>query len=299
MLAVAYALQGGEATGQKVRVPLQPTGGSGPIKASGLQARINGNPAVVTRLQAPGDDMIILLVFDVTGDLALIDPAKQAIFERLNGLPKNTYVGVMRASEGLQVLAEPSGDRAATASSIANLTVGSKAEMLEVVQPAAAILDAVAAKSGVRTALIVITDSDVGNYREDYTNPVINYSDSRDLSRRFPEGLIREKITKLEEALGWQQTPIYFVHLAYRTDRLNEAYQTGLLRLASTTGGTGSFCRSVTEIPGAANRIFDAALGHYEAWLQVPKVSRNLLIDLQAQDATLTYRTHLSLKPGT
>ena len=57
--------------GQKIRVPLQPTGGSGPIKASGLQARINGNPAVVTRLQAPGDDMIILLVFDVTGDLAL------------------------------------------------------------------------------------------------------------------------------------------------------------------------------------------------------------------------------------
>jgi len=242
---------------------------------------------------------VLLLVFDVTGDLALIDPAKQALFERLNALPKNTYVGVMRANEGLQVLTDPGPARAVTADAIANLTVGSKAAMLETILPAASILDAVAAKSGVRTALLFITDSDVANYREDYTNPVINSSDSRDLSRKFPEGLIREKITKLEEGLGPIEVPVYFVHLVYRTDRLNEAYQTGLLRLASETGGTGVFCRSVTEVPDAVHRVLDAALGHAEVSLQLPvKVPRNVTVDLQLPGSALTYRTRLALKPG-
>lgn len=283
-----------------MRIPVLAPPGGGPINAETVKAKLNGSPVQVARVQGPADDLVLLIVFDVTGDLALIDPAKQAIFERLNSMPKNTYVGVMRAGEGLQVASDPGADRAATATAIANLTVGSKAAMLETLQPAAGILDAVAAKSGVRTAVLFITDSDVANYREDYTNPVINSSDSRDLSRKFPEGLIREKITKLEEALGPVQAPLYFVHLVYRTDRLNEAYQSGLLRLAAETGGTGSFCRSVTEVPDAVRRVLDAALGHYEVSLQLPpKVSRNLTIDLQSPGIVLTYRTRMALKPGT
>jgi hypothetical protein len=261
---------------------------------------VNGTKVQVARIQGPTDDLVLLIVFDVAGDLALIDPAKQAIFERLNTMNKNTYVGIMRANDGLQVLSDPGPDRAATASAVANLTVGSKATMLEAVQPAAMILDAVGRRSGVRTALLFVTDSDVANYREDYTNPVINSSDSRDLSRKFPEGLIREKINTVEESLGPIQVPVFFVHLVYRTDRLNEAYQTGLLRLASATGGMGSFCRSVTEVPDAVHRVLDAALGHYEVTLQLPpKAGRNFTVDLQIPGTVLVYRTRMMLKPGT
>ena len=51
-------------------------------------------------------------------------------------------------------------------------------------------------KTYVRSAVLYITDSNIYNYREDYTNPVINYSDRGDLSRRFPEGLVREQVLR-------------------------------------------------------------------------------------------------------
>ena len=82
-----------------------------------------------------------------------------------------------------------------------------------------------------------MTDSEVRNYREDFTNPVINSSDSRDLSRRFPEGLIRERISRVTTSLSRFQTPISIVHLRYSRDRLDEAYQNGLLQMAQLTGG--------------------------------------------------------------
>ena len=90
-----------------------------------------------------------------------------------------------------------------------------------------------------------ITDSEVRNYREDFTNPVINSSDSRDLSRKFPEGLIREKISRTDEALAAFQTPVFIIHIAYSAERLTRRTRTGLLQLATTTGGSATFCRSM------------------------------------------------------
>ena len=40
-------------------------------------------------------------------------------------------------------------------------------------------------KSPVRVSVLYITDRNIYNYREDYTNPVINGSDPHDLSRVF------------------------------------------------------------------------------------------------------------------
>ncbi len=100
-----------------------------------------------------------------------------------------------------------------------------------------------------RVAVLYITDSDIYNYREDYTNPVVNRSDSSDLSRRFPEGLIREEISRLSDNLATAKAPVFIVHLELNRQRLNDAYQNGLLQLAETTGGVGTLCRTRQEIP--------------------------------------------------
>ena len=59
------------------------------------------------------------------------------------------------------------------------------------------------------------------------------------------------------------ETPVFILHLAYRTDTLNQAYQTGLMTLAATTGGTSYFCRSQTEIPDAMGKAFEAITSQY------------------------------------
>ena len=119
------------------------------------------------------------------------------------------------------------------------------------------------AKSAVRVAILYVTDGDVRNYREDFNNPVINSSDSHDLSRRFPETLVQEKIAKLDAVLSARQTPVFIVDLNQHTDRLNEAYHNGLKQLAETSGGAAFFARSITEIPASIHNAFESVQSHY------------------------------------
>jgi hypothetical protein len=175
------------------------------------------------------------------------------------------------------------------------LPVSGRAGLLESIQPAATLGDAVLAKAAVRVAVLFVTDSDVRNYREDFANPVINESDYRDMSRRFPDALIRERISKLETALMLRQTPVFIVHLAYRGEALNEAYQAGMMRLASATGGTSIFCRSQAEIPEAIARALDRISSHYSIQVALPEDAPEALdISLESPGRSLDYRGRFS-----
>ena len=147
-------------------------------------------------------------------------------------------------------------------------------------------------------AVLYVSDSDVANYREDFSNPVINSSDAHDLSRKFPEALIQEKISKLVAQIAWRQAPLFIVHVRYRGDRLNEAYQNGLKQIAETTGGTSQSCRSVAEIPDAMARAFGLIESHYSVTLALPeKPSSSVQVQLEAGGVRgLNYRTRFVLK---
>ena len=180
---------------------------------------------------------------DLVGDLARIDPARSALIDAAKALPPKTWLGLMKAQDGLQVVLDPSPDRDNSPRHCTAMPLTGKAGFLDTVEQAVGLGDSIAAKSPVRVAVLYITDSDVRNYREDFSNPVINSSDSRDLSRRFPEGLIKERTSRLAEKLTASQTPVFLVHLVYSSERLNEAYQTGLMQISTTTGGAAEFCR--------------------------------------------------------
>ena len=268
-----------------------------------FEATVNGKPVPVTAQLGPTSDQVILAVFDLTDDLSLIEVAKQAVTAEISKLPPTAWVGLLRAQDGLHVLADPSPDRQPLIDAIHSLSNSGKPGLLETVQPALSLADALIRKSPVRVSVLYITDGSIYSYREDYTNPVINSSDPHDLSRRFPEALIKEKISKLAENLGSLQAPLFVVHINYRRDRVNEAYQNGLKTLASTTGGKSEICRSIAGTSEAISAMFARISSAWRLTLALPpRTNHDTQIQLSAPspqgDLRLSWRTRFHLKGG-
>jgi hypothetical protein len=280
---------------QQIRVPLWL---DGEIESRQIQATLLGAKSEVVRLQGPSDDLVLLIVLDLVGDLASIEPAKQALIQQIEQLPPNVHVGLLRAQDGLRVVLDPTTDRQTMADAIRNAPISGMAGLIENVELMGRIADSVLAKSGVRVAVWYVSDSTVAGYREDFSNPVINSSDSGDLSRKFPERLIQERVLKIDSNLARQETPLFIAHLDYRSDRLNEAYQIGLKQLAETTGGNAEFARSRGEISDLIRRMADRIVAHYSVTLALPEQPpRSVDVQLAAEGKTsLTYRTRFVLK---
>lgn len=266
--------------------------------AKDLTATLAGTESRVVDVKGPGDNLLLVAVLDLAGDLSLAEPAKEALADAIEKLPPRTDVAVMRAQDGAKVLADPAADRTAAVSAIRDLPVSGKAGLLNTVATVESLADSVLTKTGVRVAVLYVTDSDPENYREDFTNPVINSSDTHDLSRKFPEALVQEKISKVAGVLSERQTPLFVVHLRYRSDRLGEAYQNGLKQLAEVTGGAAIFCRSSEEIADAIQRALNLITSSYCVTLALPEL-RSKSFDLRliaSGNPVLTYRTRFVLK---
>lgn len=242
-----------------IRVPFQAPGEPA-LKPEEVKITLNGKAARVVRLLAPGSDLFLLLVLDLSGDLTLADPARQALLKRLAALPANVRVALMRAQDGLRPALDPGAPRAELTAAIESLATAPRPGLLDSLENAQMLADSIAARAHVRVAALFISDSNVLNYQEDYSNPVVNSSDSGDMSRRFPEGLINEKIRQISARMRHGESPLYLVHLQYLSDRLNTAYQTGLQELLRSSGGSAEYCRSLADIPDSVGRAFDAIL---------------------------------------
>jgi hypothetical protein len=268
-----------------------------PLDRAAFKATLDGKQARVLRVRGPKDDLVMLVVLDLTGDLTLIDTARAVLTEKLAALPSNSWVGLLKSQDILQVVEDPTPDRQKIAAAIRDYATTGKAGLLTSIESAAAVGDTLMARTNVRVALVYITDSNIYNYREDFTNPVINSSDSRDLSRRFPDQLIREKMQKLSDGLASSETPLFFVHLNYFSDPINEAYQRGLLQLASDSGGYGAFCRSRGEIPDAVEKVIAAAASHWSVAVELRGAkARTATVDLLNGDRDVPSRARFSLR---
>jgi len=268
-----------------------------------FEAAFNGRSVPITAQLGPSSDQIILVVLDLTGDLSLIEAAKQALSAEISKLPSNAWVGLLRTQDGLHVLADPSANRQPLLDAIRSLSNSSEPELLETVQSALSLADAILRASPVRVSVLYITDGSIYGYREDYTNPVINESDPHDLSRRFPEALINAKISRLVDDTSSLEAPLFVVHLNYRGDRLNAAYQNGLGALAEATGGRSDICRSVAEIPEAVSAMFARICSAWRLTLALPaRIHYNIQIHLSAPcgdgDLRISWRTRFRPKEG-
>lgn len=283
-----------------LRIPVWIEGGA-VAEQPRFEALVNNKPAAVIAAEGPGSDAVILVVLDLSGDISLIDPARQALVSEIGKLPRNCWAGLLRDQDGLHVLADPAADRRAAIAAIESLTVSGKPGLMETVDAALALGDAMERKSPARIAVLYITDSDIYNYREDYTNPVINESDPHDLSRRFPEALVEEKISKLEEQIAGFGPPLFVVHLNNRSSRLNQAYQNGLKKLTDSTGGQTTVCRSVAEIPDAIHGAFARIASEWSVTVALPaKTKENVQVRMSARsgdtEMKLSYRQRLKVE---
>ena len=266
-----------------------------------FEATFNGRPAPVLSPLGPGSDQIILLVLDFTSDVSLVDAAKQALAAEISKLPENIWVGLLNDQDGLHVLEDPGPHRGPLLNAINGMAGNGKPGVLDSVTPALSLADSIQRNSPVRVSVLYITDSNIYTYREDYTNPVINGSDPHDLSRVFPDALIQDKISKLEEGIGSLEAPLFVVHLSYRGDTLNDSYQNGLLRLADVTGGEGRICRSVGEIPDAISAAFVRISNMWRLTLEIPPAFHNsaqihLSTPCSGDGARLSWRTRVRPK---
>ncbi len=258
--------------------------------------KVDGEPSPVVAARGPDDDLVVLVVLDLSEELGLADLARPALVSAIDALPARAAVALLRAADGLKAVVDPTTDRAAVTAAINSAAVSGRPGLLDSVEMTARIADGILSKAAVRVAVVYVTDSNIYSYREDYTNPVINSSDPHDMSRRFPEGLVREKISSLAGKLSGYEAPLFIVHLAYRTDTLNEAYQAGLMQLVATEGGTSVFCRSRGEIAGAIADTFRTIASHYSIVLRVPpRRSKIVQVQLEAEGQSLTYRSRFAL----
>jgi len=254
-------------------------GWSGPPAPLNFEVTVNGRSTHVASAQDPSSGLIILVVLDMTGDISLIEPAKQALIENISHLPAGAWAGVLRAQDGLHVLADPGPERKPARDAIEGVSTTGMPGLLETLPSALRIADAMMRSSPVRVAVLYVTDGSIYGYREDYTNPVINSSDPHDLSRRFPEALINARIAQMQGTLASLEAPLFVAHLNYRSDRLNEAYQNGLTTLASETAGEAEFSRSPAEIPESINRMFARMLAGWSLTVELPaRVHGNLRV---------------------
>jgi hypothetical protein len=300
LLAAASTLGTVQAQTAKVSIPAWiEEENCGP--APKFEATFNGKPAPVTSQLGPGSDQVVLIVLDFNGEVSLVDAAKQALLAEISKLPSNAWVGLLRDQDGLHVLADPSSNRQPLLDAIKDLGSTGKPGLFETVSPALGLADSIMRKSPVRVSVLYISDSNIYNYREDYTNPVINGSDPHDLSRVFPDALIQDRISKLVEEVSDLEAPLFVVHISYRGDTLNESYRNGLLTLADATGGKGEACRSVGEIPDAIAAVFARISSAWRLTLAVPPKSHSsaqihLSATCNGEDARLSWRTRLRPK---
>jgi hypothetical protein len=252
------------------------------MEREAFRALVNGKDTKVGEVLGPDDDLILIVVLDWTGEPTLVDTAREALVEQISRMAPNHWVGVMKAQDALAAIADPGPAREAALKAVDSYAPAGKAGFLPTVEAAVELAHRLRLKSGVRTAVLYVTDSDIYNYREDYTNPVINRSDTRDLSRRFPDQLVKEAIGKISERLVRYEAPLYIVHLNYFSDVINEAYQRGLLQLAQETGGVGVFCRSRGEIPTAIERVLREAARHWSVGVDLGETGklRTIMVDL-------------------
>ncbi len=258
--------------------------------------------APLKSFQTPRSSTVLLIVFDTVADLARVDQARSALGEAFKTLGQNYWIGLLKAQDGLAVLQEPTADRAALTEKIKAIQVNGKAGLLDTLESVSKLAAGMMQKANVRVAVLYVTDSGIANYRADYLNPVVNSSDSGDLSRRFSDRAVQEQMSRQTDALSEFTVPIFVLHLSYRTDSLNLAYQSGLERIAAASGGLALFSRTVDDADSLLKTLLTRIQSSYFLGFDQPAAKRRTIkLRVEAKKADgqtpgkILYREQVSL----
>ena len=222
-----------------------------------LRVDVDAKPVGIRSVATPDDELVLLLVTDTVKFLDRSDAARDAIIDCLDRLGPKYYAGLMSAQDGLTVHLDPSRGRMKLRDKFQSIAVRGVPGLLDVVKQVSEIADYTLEAGAVRVAVLFVTDGEIEDYRGDYTIPVVNPSDRRDLSRRFRSELILQRIRSISASLRTSQAPLFFLHLARQHDELNEVYQNGISEFARLTGGRALFAAGLQEVPAMVRSLVD------------------------------------------
>ncbi|MCB9385076.1 MAG: hypothetical protein H6509_10700 [Bryobacterales bacterium] len=228
-----------------------------------LQVTIDSEPAAVADLEDPSSPIIIVVVLDLVDDLNRIDAARSKLAEMASAMGKGQYLALMRAQDGLQVILDPTVNRRQFVEKLEAAPVTGFPGLLDTVEQADAVASAIMQRTKVRVAVLYLTDGQISDYRGDYSSAVVNPSDSGDLSRRFRDRLVQERIASIASNLGRYPAPLFFIHLQERTNSLDVAYQNGIRQFAAVTGGSAYFSRGLADVPQLVDTTVRQILSSY------------------------------------
>lgn len=240
------------------------------LDSESFSATLNDAKAPVKKVLGPGDPLILLLVLDMVGDLNRIDVAREAIVQHLESMGEEWYVALLQAQDGLLTLQDPTQNRRQLIDKLMAASVSGFPGLLDSVEQVAGVGDRILNQADVRVAALYLTDGSISEYRGDYVNTVVNPSDRGDLSRRFGDRLIQEKIASLDAALQSYSPPLFFVHLEERQGSQDVAYQNGISQFASSTGGSAWIARSLSDVPNLVRQSLQRIGSHYSLKLEAP-----------------------------
>ncbi len=249
-----------------------------------FEVLIDGEPVPVQSVQTPDDELVLLLVMDVVKRVDRVDAAREAIVRKLTELGPKYYAGVLSAQDGLEVRQDPTRGRGKLRRKLEELDVRGVPGLLDVIEQASQIAERTLLGADVRLAVLFLTDGEIEDYRGDYTIPVVNPSDQRDLSRRFGAQLILERIRSTVDALESAHVPLFFLHLARQYDDLNEVYQNGISEFARVTGGTAVFAQGLQEVPALVDQVLDEIAGHSVVSIEIECPGLHQLEVIAGQD---------------
>lgn len=251
---------------------------------SDLDVEINGQLAAPVAVSDSDSHLILLLVLDAVSRPDRVDAAREAVISKLTELGRKVHAGVLSAQDGLSVVQPPIRSRKRLREKLESVAVRGVPGLLDVVGQVSRLADETLGAADIRLAVLFLTDGQIEDYRGDYTLPVVNPSDSRDLSRRFRGQLIRERIRSVAGSLESSQAPIFFLHLVRRYDDLNEVYQNGISEFARMTGGLALFARAVQDVPVMVEQLLDEIAAHVVLSLEVA-CDGPLRLEVMADDA--------------
>ena len=264
----------------------------------GLDVRLDGMPVEVREIRTPEDELILLLVLDMVKFPDRADVACNAIVEKLHELGPRFFAGVMTAQDGLRVQLDPVRGRQKLRDTLESLDVRGVPGLLDVVVQSSRIADQTLASAKVRLAVLFVTDGEIEDYRGDYTVPIVNPSDQRDLSRRFRGQLIQERVRSILDSLESAQAPLFFLHLERQYDDLNETYQNGISQLAQVTGGRALFAQGPQDIPAMVGHLLDEIAAHTVLTLEAD-CSRLRRLDVKAGNSPTRHKESVGCaQPG-
>jgi len=261
-----------------------------------IRAWFEDEPVEVRTVHPADGNLVLLVVLDVVGDLTRVDAVREGLVEALADFGPREFTGILRAQDGLEVLIEPTTDYETLKDTLLSSPVSGLPGLLDSIEDSAGVADKMLRQSDVRVAVLYITDGSIYEYRGNYTNPVINPSDRGDLSRRFGDSLIQERITSTLESLMSSWAPLFVLHLENRRDRLNSVYQNGLTQFALTTGGEALFCESVAQIRPFLDQILERIRTQQVITVETPlAVEGRVRLRVEVEGADITYRERFNV----